>query len=85
VTDSRGFTYFQIAPVGGDLGGVYSMYYESAPFTFKGKTIRLKNAIRIMSPMRYRNMVTIAADKGDYTAYGSPWYEKEGAATAPAK
>jgi hypothetical protein len=31
----------------------------------------------MMSPMRFRNTVTIAVDKGDFTAYGAPWYEKD--------
>mgnify|MGYP000861801645 CR=1 FL=1 len=77
VTDSRGFSYLQIAPVGGDLGGYYNIYYESNPFTYKGKTVRLKHALRLLSPTRFRNTVTIATDKGDFTAYGSPWFEKE--------
>jgi hypothetical protein len=29
LTDSRGFNYIQIGPVGGDLGGDYNIYYEN--------------------------------------------------------
>lgn len=39
--------------------------------------MRLKHALRLMSPTRFRNTVTIATDKGDFTAYGSPWFEKD--------
>src|SRR5262249_39574466 len=43
VTDSRGFSFMQIAPVGGDLGGYFSLYFESSPFTYKGKALRIKH------------------------------------------
>src|SRR6266576_1288395 len=31
LTDSRGYSYQQIAPVGGDLGGYFNLYYDGAP------------------------------------------------------
>ena len=77
VADSRGFSYMQVAPVGGDLGGYFNIYYESAPFQFKGKTLRIKNALRLTSPLRYRNTVTVSTDGGPYMAYGSSWAEKD--------
>ncbi|HYM21609.1 MAG TPA: hypothetical protein VEU08_00295 [Vicinamibacterales bacterium] len=76
VTDSRGFAYQQLAPVGGDLGGYFNLYYEGTPFTYKGKTIRIKNALRLTSPLRYRNAVTLSIDGGPFTNYGSAWFEK---------
>jgi len=76
VTDSRGFSYQQLAPVGGDLGGYFNLYYESTPFTYKGKTVRIKNAMRLTSPLRYRNAVTVSIDGGPFTNYGSAWFEK---------
>ena len=81
VTDSRGFSYQQIAPVGGDLGGYFNLYYEGSPFAYKGKTVRVKNALRLTSPLRYRNSVTISVDGGPFTNYGSAWYEKDAGAT----
>ena len=54
VTDSRGFAYMQIAPVGGDLGGFYNINYESEPFLFKGHTIRVRDSLRLVSPLNYR-------------------------------
>jgi hypothetical protein len=80
VNDSRGFSYMQVAPVGGDLGGTYNLYYESSPFTVKGKTVRVKNAIRMTSPVRYRSQVSVSADGVKYVNYGSPWFEKDVAA-----
>ena len=80
VTDSRGFSYQQIAPVGGDLGGYFNIYYESSPFTYNGKTVRIKNALRLTSPLRYRNSVTVSVDGGPFVNYGSSWYEKDAGA-----
>ena len=76
VTDSRGFSYQQLAPVGGDLGGYFNLYYESTPFTYKGRTIRIKNALRLTSPLKYRNAVTVSVDGGPFVNYGSAWFEK---------
>jgi hypothetical protein len=76
VTDSRGFSYQQLAPVGGDLGGYFNLYYDGTPFTYKGKTVRIKNAMRLTSPLRYRNAVTVSIDGGPFVNYGSAWYEK---------
>jgi hypothetical protein len=81
VTDSRGFAYMQLAPVGGDLGGYFNLYYESSPFTYKGKTIRIKNALRLTSPLRYRNTVTASTDGGPFVNYGTVWFEKDASAS----
>jgi len=77
LADSRGFTYQQIASVGGDLGGYFNLYYESAPFSFKGKTLRVKNAMRLVSPIRYRNQASVSVDGGPFVNYGNPWFEKD--------
>jgi hypothetical protein len=77
LTDSRGFSYMQIAPVGGDLGGYFNVYFEGEPFTYKGKSIRIKNAFRLTSPLRYRNAVTVSTDGGPFVNYGSAWFEKD--------
>src|SRR5262245_5834308 len=80
ITDSRGFRYMQVAPVGGDLGGYFNLYYESSPFSYKGKTLRIKNAIRVTSPLRYRNAISLSTDGGPFVNYGTVWFEKDAAA-----
>jgi hypothetical protein len=80
ITDSRGFAYVQLAAVGGDLGGYYNLYFEGSPFTYKGRNIKIKNALRLTSPLRYRNTVTVSTDGGPFLAYGSAWFEKDPAA-----
>src|SRR4051812_7120870 len=77
IADSRGFSYAQLATVGGDLGGYFYFYFDGAPFTYQGKTIRIKNALRLTSPLRYRNSITLSTDGGPFVNYGTVSFEKE--------
>jgi hypothetical protein len=76
ITDSRGHGRVESGSVGGDLGGIYNLIYESAPFTYGGKTIRLKNTMRLMSPLAYRVAASISVDGGPFTNLGNPWWRK---------
>jgi len=76
ITDSRGIGRLEFGPVGGDLGGIYNVHFESAPFTHGGKTIRLKNTLRLMSPLAYRVATSISVDGGPFTNLGNPWWRK---------
>ena len=76
VVDSRGFTYAQKATIGGDLGGFYNIFFESAPFIAGGKSVRIKNNIRTGSPLAYRQAISVSVDGGAYRNYGSPWWRK---------
>ena len=76
VTDSRGFSYLQFGPVGGDLGGIYNIHFESAPFTVNGKSVRLRNELRLLSPLNYRVSSSISVDGGPFTNLGTPWFRK---------
>jgi hypothetical protein len=77
VTNSRGFSYMQTASVGGDLGGFYNFYFESEPFAFNGKTIRIRDAYRLTSPFNYKVAETISIDGGRFANYGNPWWQKD--------
>lgn len=77
VTDSRGFSYLQVGTIGGDLGGFYNIYLESAPFTYNGHTLRVKHAMRLLSPFNYKVGVTVSVDGGPFRNYGNPWWKKE--------
>lgn len=79
VTDSRGPSYLQVAAVGGDLGGVYNLYFDSAPFTINGKKVQVRNAIRLLSPGRFRNQLSVAVDDATFVNLGNPWFERQGA------
>ena len=76
VTDSRGFSFLQPATIGGDLGGIYNIFFESSPFTVNGKTIRVKHTLRLMSPMNYRVAASVSVDGGRFMNYGNPWWRK---------
>jgi hypothetical protein len=78
VTDSRGFNYKQNAPVGADLGGFYYIYFESEPFMAGGKSIKVKDSLRLVSPGNFRVATTISVDGGRYTNLGNPWWRKQG-------
>lgn len=77
VVDSRGFAFDQIAHVGADLGGFYNILWESAPFTVKGQTVRLKHTMRLNAPLAYRVGTTIAVDGDEFMNYGNPWWRKQ--------
>ena len=76
VTDSRGYSYMQFGPIGGDLGGIYNIHYESAPFTVNGKSVRLRHAMHLLSPLNYRVASSISVDGGPFTNLGTPWWRK---------
>ncbi len=77
VTDSRGFSYLQIGTIGGDLGGIYNIFFESTPFTYNGATIRIKHAMRLLSPLNYKVATTVSVDGGPFKNYGNPWWRKD--------
>jgi hypothetical protein len=76
VTDSRGFSYFQMGPIGGDLGGIFNIHFESAPFTVNGKSVRLRHTLHLVSPLNYRVATGISVDGGPFTNLGTPWWRK---------
>lgn len=76
ITDARGLSRLELGAVGGDLGGIYNLLYESAPFTVGGKTIRVKNTLRLMSPLSYRVASSISIDGSPFTNLGNPWWRK---------
>jgi hypothetical protein len=53
------------------------MYFESEPFTFNGKTIRIRDGYRLVSPVNFRVATTISIDGGRFTNYGNPWWQKD--------
>jgi hypothetical protein len=77
VADSRGFAFTQIGTVGGDLGGYYNIYYDSAPMTVGGKSIRLRHTLRLLSPVNFKVEMRISEDGGPFTNFGTPWWRKD--------
>jgi hypothetical protein len=81
VTDSRGFAYRQNATIGGDLGGIYNIFFESTPFTVAGQAVRVKHTLRLLSPLNYRVATAVSVDGGPFRNYGNPWWRKSTTAT----
>jgi hypothetical protein len=77
ITDSRGFAYSQSGTIGGDLGGIYNILLDGAPFNYNGHAIRIKQAIRTMSPFNYKVATSVSVDGGPYKNYGNPWWRKD--------
>jgi hypothetical protein len=63
-------------PIGGDLGGYYTIFWETEPIKKAGKTIKLKGKTLMLSPANYRLQVQISVDGGEYTNFGNPWFRK---------
>jgi hypothetical protein len=63
-------------PIGGDLGGYYTIFWETEPIKKGGKTVRLKGKTLMLSPANYRLQVQISVDGGPYTNFGNPWFRK---------
>ena len=64
------------ARVGGDLGGIYNIHFDSAPFTANGKSVRLRQTMHLLSPLNYRMTTAISVDGGPFTNLGTPWWRK---------
>ncbi len=71
VTDSRGYSYVQMAEVGGNIGGDYRLFFKSAPFDVKGKPVRLNHTVYLVAPLTFRVDVEVAA-AGAFM-HMSPW------------
>ncbi|MGE0132220.1 MAG: hypothetical protein AB7U82_29410 [Blastocatellales bacterium] len=63
-------------PIGGDLGGYYTIFWETQPIKKGGKTVKLKGKTLMLSPANYRLQVQISVDGGPYTNFGNPWFRK---------
>ena len=75
--DSRGFDMLKVGHVGGDLGGFYTIHYETAPFQARGKTVRLRLVTRLVSPVNYRVEARISVDDGPFSNFGTGWWQKQ--------
>ena len=77
VTDSRGYSYLQFGAIGGDLGGIFNIHLDSAPFVAQGKSVRVRSVLRLLSPLNYRVAVSLSVDGGPFTNLGNPWWRKD--------
>ncbi len=76
VTGLFGVSSKMTGSIGGDLGGYYTIHWESAPIKKDGKTVKFKGKTQMLSPAHYRVLVQISVDGGPYTNFGNPWFRK---------
>jgi hypothetical protein len=76
---SYGLSCLKTGPIGGDLGGYYTIYWEGTPIKRNGHVIKMKGKTLMRSPASFRLEVQISVDDGPYTSYGNPWFQKEAA------
>jgi hypothetical protein len=77
-----GISVVKTGPIGGDLGGYYTIYWESAPIKKSGKVVKLKGKTLMLSPAHYKVQVEISVDGGPYTSLGNAWFRKTDAKPA---
>ena len=75
-TDSRGFDLFKAGRIGGDLGGFYTIHYETPPFEVDGRVVQLRLVTRLVSPVNYRVESRISVDGGPFMNFGTAWWTK---------
>lgn len=75
-TDSHGFDVFRVGRVGGDLGGFYTIHYETPPFEVHGQQVQLRMTTRLVSPVHDRVEARISIDGGPFTNVGNAWWTK---------
>ena len=75
--DSRGFELFKAGRVGGDLGGFYTIHYETPPFEVDGQQVQLRLTTRLVSPVNYRVESRISVDGGPFRNFGTAWWTKD--------
>lgn len=75
--DSRGFNLLKVGRIGGDLGGFYTIHYESAPAVIDGVVVRVRNITRIVSPFNFKVESRISVNGGPWTNFGTGWWRKE--------
>ena len=72
VSDSRGYSYTQMAEVGGNIGGDYRLFFKSAPFMFQGKPIRINHTVYLAAPLTFRTDLEVSEGDGPFV-HLSPW------------
>ena len=76
VSYDAGFSILQYGPLGGDLGGHYSTFWETPAFMRDGHTFVMKGRSYFVSPAAYRINQQISIDDADFLNFGIMWLTK---------
>jgi len=74
--DRTGAVLAKEGTITGDLGGIYSFTWETAPFQRSGHRLRLRGRTAAFSPRNFREFVQYSVDDAEFVTYGQPWYRK---------
>jgi hypothetical protein len=74
---SRGYTLIKLGPVGGDIGGYFTHFWEVPATKINGKSVRMQGFTFLSSPVNYRVRAQISVDGEPYVNYGNPWFTKQ--------
>jgi hypothetical protein len=74
---TRGIALVRAGPLGGDLGGRHTHFWESLPVERGNLTIRLRGESFFASPSTYRVKSEIAVGSSDFVSFGTLTYEKQ--------
>ena len=77
VVYDAGFSLLQYGPLGGDLGGYYSQFWETPMFELNDHTFALKGRSYYVSPAAYRVNQQISVDGEGFFNFGIMWLTKE--------
>jgi len=77
VAYDTGFVLLQHGPVGGDLGGYYSQFWETQEVIVNDQTFVLKGRSYFVSPGAYRINQQISIDGDEFFNFGVMWMTKE--------
>ena len=68
--------YLSYGPLGGDLGGYYSTFWETPPISHDEHAYVLKGRSHFVSPAAYRINQQISIDDEDFFNFGIMWLTK---------
>ena len=75
--DSRGFRLLKTGRFGGDPGGYHSHHWDTPPFTYQGRQVRMRGTTFFPSPGVSRLRTQISEDGQPFVNYGTLWWRRE--------
>lgn len=60
----------------------FSCVRVSAASRGRATTLRIRHALRLLSPLNYKVATTLSVDGGPFRNYGNPWWRKDAAAAS---